>query len=401
MTAALPTRRFTRNRVASKATAGTKQNVTYTLLVAAIAVLNLISGVMVLSASSVSSITQHGSLWFVVQRQLMWIVLGGIAFIVAARVDYRVWLRYANHLAFGTMCLLMVVLVPSVGIDVDGSRRWLGTDSLRFQPSEAAKFVLVLVLANLLTRRINELHDWRRTLRPTVLLFLGVAVLLMLEPDMDTTVVCALIMGTMVLAGGIPMKQIASIGAVGIGAAGLFAIAAPYRRRRVFSYLDPWKDRANTGFQSVQSQIAIGTGGWTGVGLGASRSKWTYLPNAHTDFIFAIIAEELGLIGALCVLVLIAAVGVLGMRAAFHAPDREGMLVAVGLTTWFVGQALINIGAVVGVIPVSGITLPFISFGGSSLLITMTAAGVLANIARRGVNAPLPRGRGSLRPVAT
>ncbi|MGB2756794.1 MAG: putative peptidoglycan glycosyltransferase FtsW, partial [Acidimicrobiia bacterium] len=269
----------------------------------------------------------------------------------------------------------------------------------RFQPSEAAKFLLVLLLARLLTNRSNEIGDWRKALAPALTIFGAFAVLVMLEPDMDTTIVCALVLGSMLVAAGIPARQIARLAGGGLAVAAVLAVAAPYRRARVLSFLDPWKDRTNRGWQLVQSQIAIGTGGWTGVGLGASRSKWSFLPNAHTDFIFAIIAEELGLIGALCVLALIVMIAVLGMRAAFRAPDRAGLLIAVGITTWFVGQALINIGAVVGLIPVSGITLPFVSFGGSSLLFTMVAAGVLANIARLGAPAPLPRGRASLRPV--
>lgn len=399
MTAVIHPRRGIRDRVREFVQVDERTNVGYTLWVTVIALLNLISAVMVMSASSVASITAHGSTWFVAQRQLMWIALGAIAFFITARIDYRVWVRHLNALTIGVTLLLVAVLVPGVGIAVEGGRRWLGTDFLRFQPSEAAKLVLVLLLAQLLTRRANEVDDWRRTLAPAAVIFSILAALLLSEPDMDTTMVCALILGSMLVAGGIPGRQIGSLLGSGVVLSAILAVIAPYRRRRVFSFLDPWKVKNGSGWQLVQSQIAIGTGGWTGVGLGASRSKWTFLPNAHTDFIFAIIAEELGLIGALIVLALLAAVGVLGIRAAFRAPDRSGLLIAVGITTWFVGQALINIGGVIGLIPVSGITLPFISFGGSSLLFTMIAAGVLANIARLGNAAPLPRGRASLRPV--
>ncbi len=399
MTAVIHPRRGLRDRVRGFVHVEERTNFDYTAFVTVVAVLNLISAVMVMSASSVASMTSHGSTWFVAQRQLMWIAFGAIAFFVTARIDYRVWLRHLNVLTAFVTVMLIAVLIPGIGISVGGARRWIGADALRFQPSEAAKFVLVLVLAQLLTRRAHEIEDWRRALLPAISIFVVLAVLLLKEPDYDTTLVCALILGSMLVVAGIPGRQIGKLVIPGVVLGGLFAVSAPYRRRRVFSFLDPWKDKTDSGLQVVQSQIAIGTGGWTGVGLGASRQKWLWLPNAHTDFIFAIIAEELGLIGALFVLVLFAAIGVFGIRAAFRAPDRAGLLIAVGITTWFVGQAIINIAAVIGLIPVSGITLPFLSFGGSSLLFTMIAAGVLANIARQGTAAPLPLGRASLRPV--
>ncbi|MBV8949920.1 MAG: FtsW/RodA/SpoVE family cell cycle protein, partial [Actinobacteria bacterium] len=185
------------------------------------------------------------------------------------------------------------------------------------------------------------------------------------------------------LIGGVRAKHLGAIFGAGVMATLVLALAAPYRRARVFTYLHPWKDASNTGYQISQSLIALGSGGWTGVGLGAGRSKWLFLPNAHNDFIFAVIGEELGFVGAALVIALFFAFAILGARAAMRAPDRFGMLLASGVTVWVVGQAMINIGAVVGILPVSGIPLPFVSFGGSALLFTMAATGILGNVARQ------------------
>ena len=220
-------------------------------------------------------------------------------------------------------------------------------------------------------------------------MFSVIALLVMLEPDMDSTMVLTIIVATVLIAGGIRAQHLVALAsAVVVLTAGL-AMAAPYRRARMFAYLDPWKDKTNTGYQITQSLIAIGSGGLTGVGLGAGRSKWLFLPNAHTDFIFAVIGEELGLLGCALVVLLFCAFAALGTRAALRAPDRFGMLVAAGITAWVVGQAVINIGAVVGLLPVSGIPLPFVSFGGSALVFTMAAAGILANIARHETPRPV------------
>jgi len=238
-----------------------------------------------------------------------------------------------------------------------------------------------------LTRRADELHDTRRVLRPLLLVLGMVAALVVLEPDLDSTVLLALIVGALMVAGGITAWHLALLCGTGVALSALLAVAAPYRRARVLTFLHPTADASNAGYQIVQSLIALGTGGVSGVGLGAGRSKWLFLPNAHTDFIFSIIGEELGLVGTLSVLGLFVAFAVLGIRTAQRAPDRFGMLLAVGVTVWVVAQAAVNIGGVIGLLPVSGIPLPFVSFGGSSLVFTMVAAGILANVARQGSQA--------------
>lgn len=356
----------------------------YVLIVGTVAVLNAIGCVMVLSASSVESLSNYGTAWYFFRRQLVWTALGVTAFVVASRIDYRRWRRWVIPLLVVSFGLLLAVLVPGVGIEVWGSRRWLGGGALRFQPSEVAKLALVVFAADVLARRSRRVHVPREALVPVLAVFGAFATVVMLEPDMDSTVVLGIIVAAVLVVGGVRMLHVATLGSVAVAAAAVFAVSAPYRRARVLTFLHPTADPSNTGYQLMQSLIALGSGGWTGVGLGAGRSKWMFLPNAHTDFIFAVIGEELGLLGCLIVVLLFAAFAVLGIRAALRAPDRFGMLLATGITVWIVSQALINIASVIGLLPVSGITLPFVSFGGSSLLIAMGATGVLANVARQG-----------------
>jgi cell division protein FtsW len=354
-------------------------------------VLNVVGVVMVLSASSVASLTDYGSPWYFFFRQLMWTALGLGAFVFAVRFDYRKWRALVRPLLIISSALLVVVLVPGVGIYVSGSRRWLGAGIFRFQPSEIAKLALLLFAADLVSRRSGELRDWRRVARPVVLVLGGFTLLVMKEPDLGSAMVLALVVIAVLVAGGVRKTHLAFVGAAGLTAVTLLALSEPYRRARMLTFLHPFADSTNAGYQISQSLIALGSGGLTGVGLGAGRAKWNFLPNAHTDFIFAIIGEELGLIGCFLVMSLFIAFGVLGTRAALRAPDRFGALIAAGATMWVVGQAVINIGAVVGLLPVTGIPLPFVSFGGSALITTMLATGIVVNVARQGRAAPSPR----------
>jgi cell division protein FtsW len=366
--------------------ATTARSSTAVLLVATVIVLNVVGVVMVLSASSVSSLTNYGSPWYFFFRQIMWTVLGLGAFVFALRFDYRRWRALVRPVLIVSVVLLVVVLVPGIGIYVSGSRRWLGAGMLRFQPSEIAKLGLLLYAADLVSRRAREVHDWRRVVRPVMLVLALCTALVMKEPDLGSAMVLAIVVLAVLVAGGVKKRHLAVVFGLGITAVTFLALAEPYRRTRMLTFLDPFADAKNTGYQISQSMIALGSGGFTGVGLGASRAKWNFLPNAHTDFIFAIIGEELGLIGCFLVMGLFIAFAVFGARAALRAPDRFGALVAAGATVWVVGQAVINIGAVVGLLPVTGIPLPFVSFGGSALITTMLATGILVNVARQGRN---------------
>lgn len=363
--------------------AGAARPPNYLLLVATVAVLNVVGGVMVLSASSVSSLTDYGSAWYFFQRQVLWIAVAAAAFMVTARIDYHAWRRLVRPLLVVSIVLLVAVLVPGIGVEVAGSRRWLGTGVLRFQPTEIAKLALLVYAADVLARRARDLHDWRRVLRPVLIVLAVVCALVLREPDLDSAIVLALIASTVLVVGGVRLRHLAIFGGVAAAAGTFLALAEPYRRARVLAFLNPSSDASNSTYQISQSLIAIGSGGWTGVGLGAGRAKWLFLPNAHTDFIFAIVGEELGLLGCLLVVGLFVSFAVVGTRTALRAPDRFGMLLAAGVTAWVVGQAAINIGAVIGLLPVSGIPLPFISFGGSALVFTMVAAGILGNVARQ------------------
>ena len=356
---------------------------TFVLLVSVVAVLNVIGIVMVLSASSVLSLTSYGSAWYYFQRQLVWTLLGIVGFVVAMHFDYRRARNLVRPLLLVSVTLLVLVLVPGVGIVAGGARRWLGVGVWRFQPTELAKLALVVFCADLVARRERELDDWRQILRPVLLVLFGIGSLVFLQPDLDSTVLLGVIAASILLVGGVRLRHLALVGGIGVTLAAVLAVAAPYRRARVLTFLHPTMDASNTGYQIVQSLIALGSGGIGGVGLGAGRAKWLFLPNAHTDFIFAVIGEELGLVGTLIVLGLFLVFAALGVRVAMRAPDRFGTLVAAGVTVWVVGQALVNIGGVVGVLPVSGIPLPFVSFGGSSLVFTMVGAGMLASIARQ------------------
>ncbi len=355
------------------------------LLVLSVAVLNAIGLVMVLSASSIESIDLHqGSPWWYFERQVVWTVLAAAGFVVASRVDYRRWRSYTGPLLAVSLGLLFIVLIPGIGIYADGARRWIGYGQFRVQPSEIAKLALLIYSADVLTRREAVLADWKQSVRPVVLVLTGIGVLVMAEPDLASMMVIGVIAMATLIAGGVRFRHLSAVAAVAAAGVTVFALAVPWRRARMLAFLDPWHDQANTGYQVVQSLIATGSGGWTGVGLGAGRSKWGFLPAAHTDFIFAVIGEELGLVGAVAVIALFALIAVMGIRTAARAPDRFGMIVASGITAWIIGQAVLNLGGVVSVLPVTGVPLPFISVGGTALICTMVAAGLLVNVARQG-----------------
>ena len=354
------------------------------LLAAIVAVLCLVGLCMVLSASSVQALREDGSSWLYFRRQVLWVLAGTGALALLARVDYRALRRLGAPVLIASIVLLVVVLVPGVGITAGGSTRWIGAGGWRMQPSELAKLGLLLFGADLLARRAGR-QGPDGPLRPLLVAFGVVAVLVLRQPDLGTTLVAGGIVLCLLYVAGTPMRAMTTLLAVAACGAFLLGMAQPYRRERMLSFLNPWADASNTGYQVVQSLVGLGTGRVAGVGVGASRAKWGFLPNAHTDFIFSIIGEELGMVGSLVVLGLFAAFAVVGVRTAMRAPDLYGMLLAAGITAWVLGQAFINVGAVVGVLPVSGVPLPFVSFGGSSLVLLMGAVGVLLNVAGQGV----------------
>jgi cell division protein FtsW len=353
------------------------------------AMLLIVGLVMSFSASFVDS-AQAGNPFGVFVRQLMWAVVGVLAFAVVSRLDHRIWRRLSWPLLALALVGLILVLVPGVGITRYGSTRWLGYPPLVVQPSEIAKLAVLLWLADVLHRKRpvdGSVHRLEHLLVPAVPALVLLAGLVLLQPDLGTTILLALIVGSVLWVEGLPGKMVAGCAAAALAAIAVLAAVAPYRVARVHGWLSPEADPLGTGYQLIQSRLALGSGGVFGVGLGSSRGKWNFIPNPETDFIFAILGEELGLVGAGLVLAMFAALLYVGLRVAYTCEDGFGRTVAFGVTAWIVGQALINVGTVTGLLPITGVTLPLVSVGGSSLVTSLVALGILVSIARRPASA--------------
>lgn len=355
---------------------------TFWLLASVVTVLNMIGLVMVLSASSVESVRVYQQPWSFAQKQVMWSVVGVVALLATLTISVDFWRRRVKLWLGLTLLGLVAVFVPGVGLSTNGATRWIGVGQFQVQPSEFAKFALLLFVADLLARRSDHIDDWRWTLAPVVALLGLVAALVMAQPNLGTTIIIAAIVLVVCLAAGVRLLPLGVTTLAGVAAATAFVAFTPFRRTRFTRFLDPMADPLNTGLQNVQSLVAMANGGLFGRGLGRSTVKWGYLPYAWTDFIYAVIGEEFGLVGALTVVLLFVSFASLGAYAAWRAEDRFCMLVAIGITTWVTVQAIMNIGAVIGLMPITGVPLPFVSFGGSSLVVNLAAVGLLLNIAR-------------------
>jgi cell division protein FtsW len=358
----------------------------YYLVIGTTALLLALGLIMVLSASSVTSYTSSGSSFTIAERQGVWMAIGLPALVLGSRLPVRAYRMLGYPLLAASIALLLAVLVPGIGQNVSGATRWIDLPGgLQIQPSEPAKLALVLWGADLLARKERRLTETKHLLVPLLPVALLMALLVMAQPDMGTTVVLVTVMLALLFTAGARLGVFAQIGALlGIGFAGL-AITEPYRLQRLTGFRNPCASQhaLSVGYQACQGLYALSSGGWFGLGLGASREKFGYLPNQYTDYIFAIIGEELGLLGTLIVLSLFALLGYAGIRIAQRCPDRFSQLAAAGVTAWLLGQALVNMGAVVGLLPITGIPLPLVSFGGSALVPTMFAIGMLISFARR------------------
>ncbi|MCP3913868.1 MAG: putative lipid II flippase FtsW [Actinomycetia bacterium] len=353
-----------------------------TILLAVVVLLNVLGLVMVLSASSFTAQHEFGSPWYVFRRQVMWAGVGFGALLACRAIDYRVWRRLATPLIVVSSITCVGVLIPAIGTEVNGSRRWITAGSFSFQPSELAKFAVLVFVADLLARRARHMSNPRLTYRPVLVVLSLVALPVLLENLGSSVVIVGSTFLVMFVAGA-PLARLITTFVVGTALAAPTILWADYRRQRLFAFLDPWSQPLDSGYNIIQSQVGIASGGVSGVGLGASKAKWGFLPEAHSDFIFAVIAEETGLIGAVSVVLLFLVLGVVGVRTALRAPDRFGRLLAAGLISWLIIQAVINTGTAVGTLPVTGEPLPFVSSGGSALVLAMAASGVLINIARQ------------------
>lgn len=347
--------------------------------------------VMVFSASALMSEARFGSTYLFLRKQLAWDALGLLALLVCRRVDYHRWQRGA----FGWLALAVVLLVAVlwVGPVVKGARRWIHLGFFNIQPSEIAKLAVALWMANYLDRHQSQIRDFRAGFLPPLVVLGVVCALILKEPDLGTPIMLAA-MGLMLLflAGAKGSHLLLTLLASAVPLYyELFRVG--YRHRRLMTFLNPWADPAGTGYQLTQSILAFGSGGLFGKGLGASQLKLLYLPDPHTDFIFPVIGEELGFVGAFSVVALFVFWGLRAWQVARRAPDLFGQLLAAGISCWVLLQAAINMGASCGLIPTKGLPLPFVSFGGSSLIVTMSAVGILLNISAQGLRDPLPRAR--------
>jgi cell division protein FtsW len=342
----------------------------------------LLGLVMVFSASAVMAKDRFGSPYTFVLRQLAWAISGVLAMLALMRVDYR---RYKHPaIVFTLLGVTMVLLVGVLFLDRShNTHRWIRFGSFSFQPSELAKPALILYLAYFLETRTKAIDDWRRTLLPAALPSILFSLLIIKQPDLGTALVCMAMTASVLFVAGMELKYLGYGFAASLPLLYYLLFHVGFRRQRMLAFLDPWADAQGAGFHMIQSLIAVGTGGITGLGLMEGKQKLFYLPEPHTDFIFAVIAEELGLLGAVAVVALFGVICYRGMRAAIRTSDLFGRFLAVGITSTIAIQAFFNISVVLGILPTKGIPLPLISYGGTSLFITLACIGVLLNISQQ------------------
>jgi cell division protein FtsW len=312
--------------------------------------------------------------------QIVGLVVGLIGLLAAVWIPLRWWRRMSSFLFAGTVLLLLAVLVG--GVTAGGATRWLAVGPVQVQPSEIAKLTTILFLATLVSRKETSMHRLRDFFWPIAVSVGFVSALVLFQPDLGTTLLICAGAYAVLFASAAPFVWVGGSAVLGSLAAFVAAVSSPYRWARVTSFLDLAADPLGGGYQATQSLVALGTGGVFGVGLGASRARWSFLPNAHTDFVFSIIGEETGLAGSLTVILLFVWLAVAGMVVAHRSADRFGRLVAVGLTTWLAVQGVVNLGGVTGVLPITGVPLPFVSYGGSALVVSLVAVGILIRVAR-------------------
>ena len=354
----------------------------YTLLYAATLFLLAIGAVMVYSASSATSLLRgSGDPSFYLKRYVVFGILGLVVMRILARHGLKLAKTFTPLLLVAGFVLTAAVKLPGIGVNVNGASRWLSAGPVQFQPSELLKLALVLYAAQLLAVRPKAAQTIEGLAKPLLIVVGGACLLLMAQPDMGTSIVVCLSIGSLLIAAGVSKENLLKILAVIAVLALIFAIVEPYRRARLLTFLHPWQDQTGSGFQSVQAMIAIGSGGFFGVGLGESVQKIFYLPEAHTDMILAVIGEEWGVLGITAVAGLFALLGYAGLRAAKATKDRYSKLVAAGVTGLILSQATLNLFAVLGMAPLTGVPLPFISYGSSNLIVVLAGAGILLNVA--------------------
>jgi cell division protein FtsW len=371
--------------------------VEYNLLLTATLCLLAAGAVMVYSASSARTLLEgqgDGTMYLV--KYVAYAAVGLVVLQLLARGGLELLPRLTPALLAVSFVLVVAVKIPGIGVSINGAQRWLGAGPLQFQPSELMKLALVLHAAGVLATNPSRLRSMRAVIRPLLIVAGAAIVLVASQPDLGTALVIAFTLGALLLVAGTPMSLLARLGAASAVSVLLFALVDPERVSRLTAFVNPWADASDTGLQAVQAQIALGSGGLFGVGLGESVQKVFYLPEAHTDFILAVVGEELGVAGICGLLALYGMIAYAGLRTARTAATRYQQLLAAGLTGMILCQALLNVCAVLGIAPVTGVPLPFISSGGTSLVVLLATMGLLLNIAGRSTShlalAPRPRG---------
>jgi cell division protein FtsW len=354
----------------------------YWLFLVVLALLGL-GVVMVYSASAILATDRFRDAHFFLRKQLFWAVLGLAVMWAVMAVDYRRWRPLVSPLLALAFVLLVLVLIPPFGQSINGTRRWLRWGPISVQPTELAKLALVVYLADFLARRQAVIGSLWRGVVPPLVVTGGVAGLVLLQPDLGSAVAIVGVVLCMLFVAGTRLAHLGLIGALAVPVVILAVATASYRLRRVLTFLDPWADPRGAGFQIIQSYLALGGGGLLGRGLGESKQKLFYLPEPHTDFIFAILGEELGFVGAVATVTLFGLLLWRGIRVGLRVADPFGALLAFGVTALLATQAVVNLGVVVGLFPTKGLPLPFVSSGGSSLLVAMAAVGLLLNVSQR------------------
>lgn len=355
----------------------------YGILLGATTILLIIGLMMVLSSSSVASYSAHGSSYTIFSRQLAFAVVGFLLMLFASRMPVNFFGRMAHPALIAAYIMLILVFVPGIGMTVNGQRNWIALPGgLSMQPSEFAKLALVVWAAAMIHKRYHRIDNWRSLTIPLIPATGAIVVLVLLEKDLGTCLVLMPILAGMLYVAGAPRMLFAWMAAGGLGVIVAMTVMTPYRMARLATWLDPQNDPTGTGWQIIRGQYALGTGGWWGVGLGASREKWGFLPEAQTDFISAVIGEELGLMGSLLVLALFATIVIVMVRISLRAESIFGRLVAAGVAIWVSVQSIVNIGTVIGAVPIMGVPLPLVSVGGSALVFTLSAIGIVLALAR-------------------
>lgn len=341
---------------------------------------------MVYSSSFIFAQEKLGSGYALIGRQSVFAILGGAALVVGWRLDPRIWSRAAYPLIGLTLVLLAACWIPGLGARVGGAQRWIRFGGLQFQPGELAKFALLVFASFQIARKHDRIGRFGPALVSVILPPLPVFLLLLLQPDFGTTAISAATLLLLVFVAGVPMRWIAASGALALSAGALLVAFSPYRRARLLGFLDPWGDPGGKGFQVLQGFVGLHSGGLFGVGLGNGKEKLLFLPEAHNDFILAVVGEELGFVGLAGLLAAFLALTLLGLRVATRVWRARGdlflTLLAAGISGLFALQAFVNVGVVLGLLPTKGLTLPFVSYGGSALILNLFEAGILLAIAR-------------------